>query len=227
MSPLRRLTGLLLSPGATLNDWLLGPEISSGDIDSAPPLSFVLTPGVSLMTRLEDRTATTPRLLLEAGPQVSLAAELTYGALGDPTWRYRYPFSYFDASAGLTFPGVIMANLHIRGLLLGGQYGGLTSPVKGLWGLFGLYDFGANNIVRVSSVAWAWGRRCRRGSARRCSCRAAPSWAAWGSPRRAVSASSRCSYATTTWARARRASWRRRSCAGAWGCCGCAPGTGG
>ncbi|OJH39462.1 DUF3943 domain-containing protein [Cystobacter ferrugineus] len=157
VSPLRRLTGLLLSPGASLNDWLLGGEVSSGDIDSAPPLSFVLTPGVSLMTRLEDRTATTPRLLLEAGPQVSLAAELTYGALGDPTWRYRYPFSYFDASAGLTFPGIIMGNLYIRGLLLGGQYGGLTSPVKGLWGLFGLYDFGANNIVRVSSVGLGLG----------------------------------------------------------------------
>ena len=158
VSPLNRLTGLLLSPGATLNDWIFGGEVSPGDIDEAPPLYFVLTPGMSLATRLEDRTdAATPRLLVEQGLQASVAAELTYGALGDPTWRYRYPFSYFDASAGLSFPGIITGNLYIRGLLFGGQYGGLTSPVQGLWGLFGLYDFGAINIVRVSSVGLGFG----------------------------------------------------------------------
>lgn len=153
----RRLLGMLISPATALNDWLYGGSVYQGDIDSVPPLYFVLTPGVSLMTRLVDRTGGARSLLLEQGAQVSVSGEITYGALGDPTWRYKGPFSYFDASAGLTFPGVIMGDIYIRGLLFGGQYGGLTSPVKGLWGLFGLYDFGANNIVRVSSVGLGFG----------------------------------------------------------------------
>ncbi|ATB27321.1 DUF3943 domain-containing protein [Melittangium boletus] len=152
VSPLRRLTGVLISPASSLNDWFFGGEVSPGDIDPAPPLFFTLTPGVSLMTRLREQTDNGPILVLDQGAQVSLSAELTYGALGDPQWRYRRPFSYFDASASITIPGTIMGDLYIRGLAVGAQYGGASSRVHGLWGLFGLYDFGANNIVRVSSV---------------------------------------------------------------------------
>jgi hypothetical protein len=153
----RRLAGVLVSPASSLNDWLFDGQLSPGDIDRAPPLYAELSPGVSLMTRLADTTSGTPFPLLREGPQFSLAGELVYGAPGDPRWRYRHPFSYFDATASVTFPGISMANLHIRGLAAGAQYGGETSPVRGLWGLFGLYDFGANNVVRVSSVGVGFG----------------------------------------------------------------------
>lgn len=153
----RRLAGVLISPASSLNDWLFDGQLSPGDIDHAPPLYAELSPGASVMTRLEDTTGGVPFPLLRQGPQVSLAGELVYGAPGDPHWRYRHPFSYFDASASVTFPGVSMANLHIRGLAVGAQYGGETSALRGLWGLYGLYDFGANNIVRVSSVGVGFG----------------------------------------------------------------------
>ncbi|MBM7114784.1 DUF3943 domain-containing protein [Archangium primigenium] len=167
VSPLRRLTGVLLSPASALNDWIFGGEVSPGDIDAAPPLYFTLTPGLSLTTRLRERTENGPRLLVDQGAQVTIGGELTYGAVGDPLWRYHRPFSYFDASASVTFPGTIMGDIYIRGLVVGSQYGGATSRLRGLWGLFGLYDFGANNIVQVSSVGvglgttlqWNLGRR--------------------------------------------------------------------
>jgi hypothetical protein len=148
----RRLAGVLVSPASSLNDWIFGGEMSPGDIDRSPPLYAELNPGVSLRTRFLERAGGAPNLLLSQGPQVSLAGELVYGAPGDPQWRYRHPFSYFEARAGVTFPGVSMANLYIRGLVAGAQYGGETSSARGLWGMFGLYDFGANDIMRVSSV---------------------------------------------------------------------------
>lgn len=157
VGPLRRLAGVLISPASSLNDWIFDGAVNPGDIDSVPPLHWELIPGASLATRLRDRTeGDPPRLLLDQGLQASIAGELTYGALGDEQWRYRQPFSYFDASASLTFPGVSAGTLYLRGLLAGAQFGG-ASRVRGLWGLFGLYDFGANNIVRVSSVGLGFG----------------------------------------------------------------------
>ncbi len=161
VSVTRKLAGLLISPASSLNDWIFGGETDPGDIDRAPPISFVLTPGVSLMTRLVDITGDAPRPLIRQGPQVTLSGELTYGAPGDFRWRYRHPFSHFDAHASLTFPGVSTGNLYIRGLLAGDQYGGEASSTQGLWGLFGLYDFGANDIVRVSSVGVGVGTTLR------------------------------------------------------------------
>jgi hypothetical protein len=153
----RRLAGVVVSPASSLNDWIFGGQMSSGDIDRAPPLYAELSPGLSLRTRFMDTAGDAPRLLLSQGPQASLAGELVYGAPGDPQWRYRHPFSYFDARAGVTFPGVSTANLYIRGLVAGAQYGDEASAARGLWGLFGLYDFGANDIVRVSSVGLGLG----------------------------------------------------------------------
>ncbi|WNG47331.1 DUF3943 domain-containing protein [Archangium minus] len=157
VSTVRRLAGVLVSPASSLNDWIFGGEMNPGDIDSSPPLYGEIAPGVSLMTRFVDRTGAERFPLLTQGPQVSFSGELTYGAPGDPQWRYRHPFSYFDATAGVTFPGTLMANLHIRGLVAGAQYGGQESSTRGLWGLFGLYDYGANHIVRVSSVGVGFG----------------------------------------------------------------------
>ncbi|WP_158501540.1 DUF3943 domain-containing protein [Vitiosangium sp. GDMCC 1.1324] len=153
----RRLAGVVVSPASALNDWIFGGQMSPGDIDGLPPLYAELTPGLSLMTRLVDRTGADAFLILRQGPQISLSGELTYGAPGNPQWRYRHPFSYFDATASATFPGVSTANLNIRGLMVGAQYGGEQSSIRGLWGVFGLYDFGANDIVRVSSVGVGFG----------------------------------------------------------------------
>ena len=123
VSPLRRLTGVLISPASAANDWIFGGGVDPGDIDAGPPLFFSFTPGVTLMTRLREETQEGPILLLDQGAQASLSGELTYGALGEPAWRYRHPFSYFDASASITFPGTLMGDLYVRGLVVGAPTG--------------------------------------------------------------------------------------------------------
>ncbi len=158
-SLLSRVSSVFISPASAVNRWLLNDEVDQGDLDASPPFYAAFEPGVSLTTRLSERSpnGTLRRPVFSQGPQAVLGGELVYGAPGDPSWRSREPFSHFDLNVSVTFPGVPSANLYVRGLLLGGRYGESTSALRGLWGLFGLYDLGANNVVRVSSVGMGFG----------------------------------------------------------------------
>lgn len=146
------LAAVLVSPPSAINRWLFDDQPHSADVDHLPPVFAEVRPGISLATRLVDRTNGERRPISQEGLQAAIAAEVSYGAPGDPRWRYQHPFSAFDVSARFTWPGVPTANLYIRGLLIGDQFGMAESRVRGMFGVFGLYDFGANNIVRVSSV---------------------------------------------------------------------------
>lgn len=78
-----------------------------------------------------------------------------YGLPGKPDYSYDRPFDYFNFDLGLdTATGV--ESVFSRGLLYGTDYGA-GSNYRGIWGLYGLYDYAAPNIFRVSSTAGAFG----------------------------------------------------------------------
>jgi Domain of unknown function (DUF3943) len=78
-----------------------------------------------------------------------------YGLPGKPGYSYDRPFDYFNLDLELdTATGV--ESVFSRGLLYGTDYSRGES-YRGIWGLYGLYDYAAPNIFRVSSTAGAFG----------------------------------------------------------------------
>jgi hypothetical protein len=78
-----------------------------------------------------------------------------YGLPGKPDYSYDRPFDYFNFDfAADSANGV--ESLFSRGLLYGTDYD-VGSDYRGVWGLYGLYDYVAPNIFRVSSTAGALG----------------------------------------------------------------------
>ena len=79
---------------------------------------------------------------------------LTYGLPGKPGYRYRRPFDYFQFeftavpnARSLNF----IENATIRGLLVGRSYE-WGDDYRGLWGLFGEYDYLSPQIFRLAAT---------------------------------------------------------------------------
>ena len=78
-----------------------------------------------------------------------------YGLPGKPDYSYDRPFDYFNLDFETdTATGV--ESVFSRGLLYGTDYAS-GKNYRGIWGLYGLYDYYAPNIFRVSSTAGAFG----------------------------------------------------------------------
>ncbi|HKT74586.1 MAG TPA: DUF3943 domain-containing protein [Steroidobacteraceae bacterium] len=80
---------------------------------------------------------------------------MAYGLPGKPGYTYDRPFDYFNLElTGDTTNGV--ESVFSRGLLYGADYQ-VGAAYRGIWGAYGLYDYAAPNIFRVSNVAGAIG----------------------------------------------------------------------
>ena len=106
---------------------------------------------------------------------------MSYGLPGEPDYKYRRPFDYFNfeftASSSNIFESIMT-----RGLLVGNNYSA-GETYRGVWGLYGTYDYMAPEVFRVSSTGLSagttgqWGLpwpahfsglgACRRGIRRR------------------------------------------------------------
>jgi len=81
---------------------------------------------------------------------------LDYGLPGKRDYVYRRPFDYFSfqatASTGVGFESVLT-----RGLLFGTDYGKDTDRYRGIWGLYGSYDYISPSVFRLASSALSLG----------------------------------------------------------------------
>jgi hypothetical protein len=83
---------------------------------------------------------------------------MTYGLPGKPGYQYTRPFDYFkfEFKAGSN-AGHLVENLMTYGLLLGKRYE-LGGSYRGIWGLYGSYDYiSPDPFFRVSSTALSLG----------------------------------------------------------------------
>ncbi len=80
---------------------------------------------------------------------------LAYGLPGKPGYSYSRPFDYFDfhftAVTSNTFESI-----NTRGLLIGTDYAS-GNATRGIWGLYGSYDYISPQVFRVSSTALSLG----------------------------------------------------------------------
>lgn len=80
---------------------------------------------------------------------------LTYGLPGKSGYTYTRPFDYFDFHlTGVTANTI--ESLDTRGLLIGTAYASGDST-RGIWGLYGSYDYIVPQIFRVSTTALSLG----------------------------------------------------------------------
>lgn len=87
----------------------------------------------------------------------SLSFTMAYGLPGKPGYDYNRPFDYFHFE--FTTLGNInnpFDNIMIRGFLLGDDYK-VGNSSRGIWGLYGGYDYISPHIFRVSSTSLSLG----------------------------------------------------------------------
>src|SRR6185295_11837079 len=121
--------------------------------DNDPALFARLRLGGSLNTQLSDQGTTRNVSRKEAVADFSLA----YGLPGKPGYTYRRPFDYFNFEVtGSSSTNSTFENVMVRGLLYGAECRE-GSGYRGIWGLYGSYDYISPEVFRISSSALSLG----------------------------------------------------------------------
>ena len=153
---LRELSALVISPSTEFNRIAYGGRFRGVEPSLNPAIFTRVQFGVTGTASIEN-SLTQPLTRNEA--VADFAVE--YGMPGKPGYAYHRPFDYFDlqftSSTGSRFE-----NIFTRGLLAGKSYGEGSDRSRGVWGLYGSYDYVAPQIFRVSSVALSLGNTLQR-----------------------------------------------------------------
>ena len=147
----RGLTAAIISPAVGFNRLAYGGRFE-GVLPSRSPAFFTRVQVGAMGTATLQKSVTQAITRTEAVADFSI----DYGLPGNANYDYRRPFDYFNfqftASSANRFE-----NIFTRGLLAGKDYGSGAASYRGVWGLYGTYDYVAPQIFRVSSTAFALG----------------------------------------------------------------------
>lgn len=114
-----------------------------------------------VFTRVQLGEAYTDHILDQGNPEPIRHTEgqidfmMSYGLPGRDDYTYRRPFDYFNFQLTASTAN-ILENIFSRGLLLGTDYG-WGKDYRGIWGLYGSYDYISPQTFRVSSTALSLG----------------------------------------------------------------------
>ena len=146
----RELGAAALSPSTGFNRLAFGNRFK-GVFDSHDPARYSrFAVGVSATTQNQPGTSNKLRR-----NEALLDYSLDYGLPGKPGYTYDRPFDYFSFQATASSANVF-ENIVTRGLLYGKDYA-LGESYRGIWGLYGSYDYLAPQVFRVSSTALSLG----------------------------------------------------------------------
>jgi len=152
----RALGATVISPATAFNRVVFGGRFDPV-FPGHEPASF--TRGDIGGTVAEYRVEGTSRRT--KGNEATLNLSMAYGLPGKPDYEYRRPFDYFNfeftASTSNAFE-----NIMTRGLLVGKKYEA-GDTYRGIWGLYGSYDYMAPQVFRVSSTALSAGTTAQWG----------------------------------------------------------------
>ena len=140
----------LVSPSLGLNRWMYGSRFASTFSDHDPSFYGRLRIG---QTRAVQHDFDKPVDYKTRVSEIDFALE--YGLPGTPGYTYRRPFDYFSTRVMLTSANGV-EDLSTRGLLVGTDYA-IGDDFRGVWGLYGSYDYIAPQIFHVSTTALSIG----------------------------------------------------------------------
>ena len=148
---LREVGAAIISPPLGFNRLAFGDQLNNKFASHDPVYYSRLQIGFSGSTQNEAGTSTT-KLQRNEG-QVDFAID--YGLPGQPGYTYDRPFDYFTFQATASSANGF-ENLMTRGLLVGTDYA-IGADYRGVWGLYGNYDYFAPQTYRVSTTGLSLG----------------------------------------------------------------------
>jgi hypothetical protein len=148
----RELSAAVISPPTGFNRLVFGERFRPVFPSRNPAIFWRLRLGATVNTHISDKGA--------SGIQRNETAadfSMSYGLPGKPGYSYRRPFDYFQFElATVNSLNDPVGNLTTRGLLLGTDYRAGES-YRGIWGLYGSYDYLSPRLFRVSSTGLSVG----------------------------------------------------------------------
>jgi hypothetical protein len=149
----RELGATVISPPTGINRLAFGHRFKPVFPSHNPATFWRLRFGVSLNPDINDPGGSSTINRHEATADFSMA----YGLRGKPGYSYTRPFDYFHFEfTSLGNADNPFDNVMIRGLLLGKKYEA-GNAYRGIWGLYGGYDYISPHIFRVSSTSVSLG----------------------------------------------------------------------
>ena len=148
----RELGAAVISPPAGFNRLVFGERFAAVFPSRNPEIFIRLRLGATLTTEV----ATGGLLNNVKRQEASADYSMTYGLPGKPGYRYTRPFDYFHfeftAVPNADKVANAVENFSTRGLLVGTDYA-WGDDYRGVWGLFGGFDYLSPQIFRVSTTA--------------------------------------------------------------------------
>ena len=149
---LRELVAAGISPPTGVNRLLFGERFDKVFPSHNPPTFTRLRFGLSMTARESDNGPSETHDRQQATVDFLMA----YGLPGKPGYTYDRPFDYFNFEFAAGTGKDSFENIMSRGLLYGTAYD-VGDAYRGIWGLYGSYDYISPQIFRVSSTALSFG----------------------------------------------------------------------
>lgn len=149
----RELSAAVLSPPTAFNRFSFGERFKPVFPSRNPAVFWRVRFGAVPIARMPSQDNS--RVFHEGGVTGDLS--MTYGLPGKPGYAYKRPFDYFQFE--FAFHSVArkaFENVMVRGLLLGKEYDAGVA-LRGVWGLYGSYDYISPHVFRISSTALSLG----------------------------------------------------------------------
>lgn len=140
----------LVSPAVGFNRLVYGGRFDDAFYDHDPVFYGRLRVGTEVATRDEAGTSTGLKR-----NTAELDYQLDYGLPGRAAYTYTRPFDYFTFRAIATSANGV-ENLATRGLLFGTDYA-VGDNYRGIWGLYGNYDYLAPQLFKLSATGLSIG----------------------------------------------------------------------
>ncbi len=151
----REVGAAALSPPTGLNRLAYGQRFRGVFRSNNPAVYTRLQLGVNLNAHVNSNVNVNQDPDAAATPQSYKTGEamadftIGYGLPGKPGYTYTRPFDYFNFQFTAATSN-IFENIISRGLLYGTDYG-IGDNYRGVWGLYGIYDYIAPQVFRVST----------------------------------------------------------------------------
>ena len=150
----RELAAAVLSPPTGFNRLVFGNRFDTVYPSHKPATFMRFMVGGTL-------TSSSHNVSSDVEPYGAVAdVEVQYGLPGKPDYTYKRPFDYFDFHLTAVTANAV-ESIDTRGTLLATTYAPNPS-LRGIWGLYGTYDYISPQVFRVSTAAfnlgttWQW-----------------------------------------------------------------------
>jgi hypothetical protein len=145
----RKLEALLISPPTGLNHLAFGDRYGSFPSNN-PPYFARLQLGRAVKSITNEGAST-----VQEKDEWIVNLGMASGLPGKTGYGYTRPFDYFDFEFSTTNANYF-ESITSRGLLIGTNYA-IGDEYRGVWGLYGSYDYIAPQVFRVSNTALSLG----------------------------------------------------------------------